>query len=342
MSAFRRRHSKSRLGLWALLLSLLVHVPLGLWFVRETYLRPAPEPVDRPIRVTLRAMEPPEDPEEPAVEEEQSEPDGQIVEIAPPRKEERPDEAKHLAEYDSTVPEESVDPRFRVDRQVTAETYSPDDAFEMKQQQGVPTDEPFTGTVAGRQVFNQGRYSLFPDRKSKWDFDSGEGISAPAPSQTLDARMAGSPSNDYLPNVERSQRTALNAHKTLYASWWNRVKQLVSFYADQTLSNARPRRALHRHKYEMVLSGLIGEDGSLAAIEIKSSSGIPEFDEALKEAFRLAAPFPPPPEGAAEADGFVRMDRFGFVVTIGAAQAEMNGIDPRHGVQFPGLQRGGR
>jgi TonB family protein len=322
------------------LVSVLLHVPLLLWFVQSTYLRPAPEASNAPLRLSIRTADPTEEPEPEVTPPPDA--DGQIVEIAPPKEEKRPEQADYRAEYDSTVEKESVDPRYRLDRIVTAESYSPEDAYEVEQQEGVETDLPFTGTVAGRQVFDRGKYSLFPNRSSAWDFDSGEGISAPAPSSSLDSRMAGAPSNDYLPDVDRSNKTALNAHETLYASWWNRVKHLVSFYADQTLTNARPRRALRKNKYAMVLSGLIAADGSLAALDIKSSSGVPEFDEALKQAFHLAAPFPDPPEGAADRDGFVHMDGFGFVVMIGSAQAEMNGIDPRQGVQFPGLQTGGR
>jgi TonB family protein len=339
MSPRHRRQPPAKLGRIAALVSVLLHLPLLLWFVHSTYLRPAPEASTAPLRISVRPVAPPETTPD---DEPPPEADGQIVEIAPPKVEQRPDKADYRAEHDSKVEKESVDPRYRLDRVVTAETYSPEDAYELAQNEGIETDLPFTGTVAGRQVFETGKYSLFPNRTSQWDFDSGEGISAPAPSSALDSRMAGAPSNDYLPGVDRSNKTALNAHKTLYASWWNRVKHLVSFYADQTLSNARPKRALRKHKYEMVLSGLIGPDGHLAAIDVKSGSGVPEFDQALKQAFHLAAPFPPPPEGAADRDGFVHMDSFGFVVMIGSAQAEMNGIDPRQGVQFPGLQTGGR
>ena len=340
MSLHRRRRPARRFGLAAVLVSVLLHLPLLIWFLYATYLRPAPEPTESPVRISVKAIEQPEEEEEEA--EEVPDAEGQIVEIAPPKEELRPKEADYRAEHNSSVEKQTVDPRSRVDRKVIAETYSPDDALEVKRQEGVPVEQPFTGTVAGREVFEQGRYSLFPDRKSRWDFDSGEGISAPAPSAALDSRMAGAPSNDYLPEVERANRTALNAHETLYASWWNRVKHLVSFYADQTLANARPRRALRKNKYEMVLTGLIGTDGSIKALEVKTGSGIPEFDKALKDAFHLAAPFPEPPEGAADRDGFVHMDGFGFVVMIGSAQAEMNGIDPRQGVQFPGLQTGSR
>jgi hypothetical protein len=322
----------------AAILSLLVHVPLLLWFIDTTFLREVEPPERSPMAVSLFTVAPPDEDElEEEVEEDEEEDEGQIVEIAPPENPERPEEADYLAEYDSTVPEETVDPRYRVDRQVTAETYSPDDAYELEEVQGVDVDRPSTGAMAGREVFREGDFSLFPDRQSLWDFTNKEGLDAPAPSNPSQTRMAGSPSNDWL-EVDRSNKTALNSHETLFASWWNRVKQLVSFYADQTLANARPTVPLRRPRYELVLSGLIGSDGSISALEVKQASGIPEFDAAIKEAFQLAAPFPDPPEGAMESDGYVHMDGFGFVITIGAARAELSGIDPRQNVQFPGLQ----
>jgi hypothetical protein len=332
----RRSHKTNHALLIAAALALLVHVPLVVWFVNVTWLRPASPPSDTPIRVVLRVA-PPEEEDEEEVEEEEVEEEGQIVEIAPPENPEKPEEADFLAEYDSTVPEETVDPRYRLDREVTAPTYSPDDAFELEEADGVDIDAPSTGAVSGRELFRRGQYSLFPDRPSLWDAANRAGLDAPAPVSHETTRMAGSPSNDWIER-DRSDVTALNAHETLYASWWNRVKQLVSFYADQTLANARPSSPIRGRQYEMMLSGLIGADGRLNAIEIDHSSGVKEWDDAIKEAFVLAAPFPEPPPGALEPDGNVHMERFGFVITVGLARAEMTGIDPRQNVQFPGLQ----
>ena len=327
--------------MFAALFSVLLHVPVLVWFLDATYFRPPAETEPRPMKVGLLQDPAPDqqDDEEPKEEDEEpKDEDGQIVEIAPPEEEERPEEAKFLSEYNSTVEEETVDPRYRLDREVTAETYSPDDAYEFEKSEGVEVDQPFTGSVAGHRLFREGRFSLFPDRTSEWDVDTGVGIAAPAPSISSESLMAGSPSNDYLADINRSDRTALNTFETLYASWWNRVKQYVSFYAGQTLANAQPKTAITKLEYSVTLSGLINPDGSIAALDVVVTSGIPEFDEAVKEAFELAAPFPDPPEGLVEADGFVHMRKFGFVITMGTAQADMSGIDPRMNVQFPGLQ----
>ena len=336
-SGHRRRQRRGPLFI-AFVLALAVHVPLGIWFAYETWLRDPPPPPDRPISVRLIQTPPEEEepPEEEPVEEE--EPDGQIVELAPPENPEKPEDADYLAEFDSTVEEETVDPRFRVDREVVAETYSPDDAFETAEEVQPEVESDSTGATAGSPTkFRAGQYSLFPERFSENLFTNLEGVADPVRSSASATRYAGSPSNDLL-NEQVADRTALNAHEFLYAAFWNRLKRLVSFYADQTLANARPRVPLTKSKYEIVLKGLIALDGSLHAIEIERGCGIPEFDQALLEAFDLAAPFPDPPEGAAESDGFIHIRDFHFVIQITAARAELSGIDPRSQIQFPGLQ----
>ena len=335
-SGSRRRTARGPL-LLAFALAVLVHVPLGIWFVYETWLRDPPPPPSNPISVRLVQVPPEEEPEEEEPVEEE-EPDGQIVEIAPPENPERPEDADYLAEFDSTVDEETVDPRFRVDREVIAPTYSPDDEFETADEVQPDVEADSTGATAGSKTrFRSGEYSLFPDRFSENLFTNRQGIADPVRSSSSASRYAGSPSNDLL-NEAMSDRTQLNAHEFLYAAFWNRVKRLVSFYADQTLANARPRVPLTRSKYEIVLKGLIARDGSLEAIEIERGCGIEEFDQALLEAFELAAPFPDPPEGAAAADGFIHIRDFYFVIQITAARAELSGIDPRSQIQFPGLQ----
>tara|TARA_Y100001968_G_scaffold244167_1_gene228150 strand:+ start:821 stop:1846 length:1026 start_codon:yes stop_codon:yes gene_type:complete len=337
MERTSQRRLPTRVIVYAVLGSLLLHAPLIWWYLESTFWN-EDEPPPAPLTVQLLPAEQPAEPaQDPAKPDELH---GQIVEIAPPEDSSRPEQADFLAEYNSTVAEETVDRRYRNDRKITAPSYSPDDVFELEESQR--TESPTaasSGATAGREVFQPGRFSLFPDRHSPFDFSNKQGLDLPAPASHQQSRMAGSPSNDHLPQVASADRTALNAHEFLYASFWNRVKQLVSFYADQTLANARPSRPLRSPRYEMVLSGAIATDGRLLTIEIDRSSGVPEWDNAVKEAFRLAAPFPDPPEGAADpGTGYIPIRRFGFVITVGGAHAEMSGIDPRQGVEFPGLQ----
>ena len=332
-----KRSSRSVVLLGALL-ALLIHIPHGYWILLNTYLRADLPPQNDPITVQFLRVNELEEEEEEPTEDEEDDLDGQVVEIAPPKDETKPEEADFLAEYNSTVPEETVDPRYRVDREVIAETFSPDDAYELEDLVEMETDRPSTGAFAGGRTFKTGRYSLFPDKFSRYDFVNKEGLNDPAPSSHMSSRLSGSPSNDYMPLIASADRTALNAHEFLFASWLNRVKRMVSFYANQTLPNANPRVPIIGHKLSMVMSAMVSEDGELHAIDVDKGCGVPAFDKAIQEAFELAAPFPPPPEGMVEADGFAHIRQFEFVIFLTAARAELNGIDPRQNIQFPGLQ----
>jgi len=333
----RRRESRAPL-IAALVVALLVHVPLGWWFLKRTFLDDSvPPPRSRPLQVSLLNVAPPDEPEE---EEEPEDKDemGQVVDIAPPEKPEKPDEAKFLAEYDNTVPEETVDPRFRVNREVTAETYSPEDAYEVEGDVEMDQPLPSSGATAGREIFKTGRYSLFPDRKSMWDRSASEGLDMPVASTHSRNRMSGSPSNDYLPEISVADKTALNAHEFLFASYINRVGAIISFYMSQTLANAHPRVPIVNSKYAVGYQLLIDAEGRIDGLEIVQASGVPAFDDALRQAVELGAPFPEPPPNGLNDDGvFVLTGQ--FVIPIGRAQADMSSIDPRAGVQFPGLER---
>ena len=188
----------------------------------------------------------------------------------------------------------------------------------------------------GNRPYRDGRFSHFPD-PSLFDFTDQEGVDQDVLSSHTANRMAGAPSADWMPELAVSDATALNAHEFVFAAFWNRVKRLVVFYAGQTLPNARPRIPVTKRLYQMRLKGLIALDGTLVAIEVVDPSGIPAFDEAIKEAFRLAAPFPDPPAEAADPDGYIHIRNFGFAIPIVTERVEMSGIDPRAGTQFPGL-----
>jgi len=336
----RRTQSLSRTAVVAGILSLLLHVPFAIWFADGTYLR-APAPQPERLEFTFLSITPPEaDPEEDETEEpadeEDPEVDGQIVEIAPPEDQTPPEEADFLAEYNATVPVQTVDPRTRPDREVTAPTYSEEDAYELESQVAQRTASATTGAATGNRAFRDGRFSHFPD-PSLFDFTDQDGVAQDVLSSHDQTFLAGAPSADWLPDVAVSDSTALNAHEFVFAAFWNRVKRLAVFYAGQTLPNARPRVPITKRLYKMQLKGLIALDGTLVAIEIAEPSGIPAFDEAIKDAFRLAAPFPDPPAEAAEDDGMIHIRNFGFAIPIVVERTEMSGIDPRSNVQFPGL-----
>lgn|GEM_PF-923876 len=210
-----------------------------------------------------------------------------------------------------------------------------------------------TGDDAGKPV-DRGRSSYIPDLSSRYNLGKPErssgslgrvGGAGPsgvpgvlAAAQRGTGRPQGSPSNDWLPGEKKSDSTLLNSYEFKHAAFINKVKRLVSFYADQTIHNAQPRQPLTKASYALVIQAVLDAKGKLQSIVVSQSCGVPEFDDALAQAYRLAAPFPDPPSGMLGSDGHARLPDMGFVIELTHARAQMNGIDPRQGVMFPGLQ----
>jgi len=324
--------------LWlAVLLSVALHVPLTLLYV---HMLRASQPLadDSPIFVEYRPFEDPQEEELDEEEDEEDDLDGQVVELPKPKDEQKPEDAQYLAEYDITVPEEMRSELFKIAPEVVAPIYSEEMAFELEDILEMNVQDPSTGADSGDVALEQRPYGQFVDFTSKYDFITRDGTSRPRLSSHRTQRLQGAPSNDWLPEVPPGQQLALNADEFLWAGFLNRVKRMVSFYANQTLQNARPEVPVTKMAYDLTTDVMLDPDGNLVAIDVVDESGIPSFDKAIVEAWRLAQPFSNPPPGMVEEDGYIHIDDFGFHIAIGRAKAELTGIDPRSNVMFPGLQ----
>ena len=87
---------------------------------------------------------------------------------------------------------------------------------------------------------------------------------------------------------------------------------------------------------------VLDSQGGLDTLEVVHESGSDPLDDCVVRAFKLAGPFPNPPEGLIEKDGRVYLPTMDFTVELTIARAQYQGIDPRAGVQFPGLQKSPR
>ena len=77
-------------------------------------------------------------------------------------------------------------------------------------------------------------------------------------------------------------------------------------------------------------------------MEVVVASGSEELDDAVVRAFKLAGPFPNPPEGLIESDGRVYLPDMDFTVQFRIGRSQYQGIDPRAGVQYPGILKSPR
>ncbi len=116
----------------------------------------------------------------------------------------------------------------------------------------------------------------------------------------------------------------------------------MNFYWQQNLDNVPGTIRLAKPSYTTVVRIELASDGSLYLVRVTEDCGSPPLDHAVVDAFRIAGPYPAPPQGLVDPDGIARLPTFSFTVNIGQARASYQGIDPRAGVQFPGILKSPR
>lgn len=326
---------------WALLLGLAVVVDgtaIGLVLASMGAMVPEPGPRGRPVRLVI--LEPPED-KEPELEEEDPEYEGQIVEVAPPEVEEKPEDADYLAEHDQVVPEETRTEKFKINPEILAKTFSRDEQLRTEDLLDVNVEMESTGAQVGNDRFDPDRDGTLASLPSPWTVTNKEGLQSPTIASHADASLAGSPQNDLL-DERVSDEVNLNTREYLYAGYIKRIRRLVNFYWEQNLDNLPRSVRFAKSEYHTSVNVILDGDGALEFIEVVAASGSDPLDEAVVSAFKLAGPFPNPPEGLISKDGRVYLPAMGFDVKLGTARTQYEGIDPRAGVQFPGILKSPR
>ncbi|MBN1336352.1 MAG: TonB C-terminal domain-containing protein [Deltaproteobacteria bacterium] len=264
--------------------------------------------------------------------------DGQVVDLPPPRVEEEPERAQYLAEHSRKVEEETRSERYKVNPEVLAETFSETSRLQLEDVVDLGFDEPSTGARVGG-------ISLDPKQDdgpapgpagSMFAITNKEGLDRPVPASHGKQDLAGAPANDYL-DEKVGAGVNLNTHAFLYANYINRIKRLVSFYWQQQIDNLPAGLPLSRSRYETVVAVDLTPDGTVADVRVVEPCGSTPLDNAVLEAFRMAGPFPNPPQGLVGPDGMARLSDMAFHLEVGHARALYQGVDPRAGVQFPGI-----
>ncbi len=339
--AARQRRARRWSTAWgALAAALLLHLlGLGALHAAWPWLAKVPGAKGAPASlVILQPTEPPEDPLEDAPEPEL---DGQIVEIAKPVEEQRPEDADYLSEYDQTVPEETRTDRFTVNPEVLAPTYSREQKAQQEDLVDLDMDKPSTGATVGNKRFDPARDGNLAALPSPWTRTNKDGLQDPVPSSHAASALSGAPQNDLL-DEQIGDSVALNTKEYLFASYLKRIRRLVNFYWEQNLDSLPGSVVLTRPSYTTVVNVVLDAEGALEIVEVTRACGLDPLDHAVVRAFQLAGPFPNPPAGLIEKDGRVYLPDFGFTVTPGTAMMRYQGVDPRSGVQFPGIMKSPR
>ncbi len=260
---------------------------------------------------------------------------GQVVDLAKPREERRPDHARFAAEYDSTVERETrkygkFDPnesqRSRGDsdrnraavpeqtRPGTSNPASSPGALAMRDPQprrpSSLREAPLGSGSSEEQAPEDPEGALArtgggrPRRPSRRALEGGEplppGVDLPwlVPSEAEIARAVGSGTQDHLRDVEEGEETALNAKRWVHATFFNRLKEQVRTHwkVAEEYQKRDPTGAIYGTQDRLTYVHVqLRPDGSLAKVMVTQPSGLDFLDDTALEAFKQAQPFPNPP-----------------------------------------------
>lgn len=271
---------------------------------------------------------------------------GTVVDIAKPETEKKPEKAKFLSEYDSSVKKESksaFDPTISIrDRQLrkklSIKTPQNDEISKDTVVSGVDSPEVSEnpekrkkGEMKGFEG-DKGSYSKGMDKevpgeitsKDKEDVEGSKfvgGHKIPArflPYLNGSDDVLSSPSNDFLKDIETSNETLLNTNKFVYAAYFNKLKQAISKHwtpAYVLMINDPGGHLYGRKDRYTKLIVMINRNGTLKTAKVETSSGIDFLDREAINAFKMAAPFQNPPEVLLNKEGVLEI-HFGFMVTM--------------------------
>lgn len=118
--------------------------------------------------------------------------------------------------------------------------------------------------------------------------------------------------DDHLKGVDSGEGTVLSTREFRFYSYYHRIKELLRQYWKPNVERQVARiwnkgKSITSNELTTKVSVLLDEGGKIQKISKVQSSGFFEIDEAAIEAFQKAAPFPNPPKGIIDADGFVRI-----------------------------------
>ena len=269
-------------------------------------------------------------------EREEKRPDGQVVDVAPPLLEQRPDAARFLAEHDVATQREVRGP-VGTDRPFVAPSVPAPGQRETLpgvpqpvQNRLVTLRGPTGDKLPGPTQTESGheRLSLGPDGTMLHGQDQTTGgrVGAAALPGNGPLRLSprleslglspGSGSPDYLGDLDEADSTSLNARKWKFAGFFNRLKQQIreEWHPDEVLARHDPSGNIYGNRARVTLLKVeLTLEGRVAEVSLVKSSGVDFLDDEAMSAVRRAQPFANPPEPMADADKVIRF-RFGFVI----------------------------
>ncbi len=271
---------------------------------------------------------------------------GQIVDIAKPKKEKKPQKTNLLSKYNTSVKKQTIAEKFDKNINVRGK--------KLKRQLSTNTKVRFSdkhfiisknnlkkSTYNQKKMVKKGKLKGFDGkngdlRKGAVSAKSGIINGLEQKNRQGSEIVAGfqipkkflpylkgrdfaleSPSNDYVKNIKVGNETNLNSEKFLFADYMNRIKKAVSYYWNptQVLLINDPRSNIYgrKNRFTKLLVSL-DKSGKLLKIKLLVSSGVDFLDQEAINSFKKAAPFPNPPKELLE-KGRLNIS-FGFYVNM--------------------------
>lgn len=112
-----------------------------------------------------------------------------------------------------------------------------------------------------------------------------------------------SSTNDYIEDVALGDFTQLNTVEYKYYGFFNRIRGKLEQYWGKSLKDKADalyksgRRLPASDQYVTSLVITMSAEGQILHVQVKSSSGVRELDDAAIDSFKAAGPFPNPPHG---------------------------------------------
>ncbi len=287
-------------------------------------------------------------------EEDRKDQKGQVVDIAKPAIEMRPDIARFLAEHDSKVAKETKGAIGKGQAGAPTPPAPPPLPLPPPPIATRPTPQPVPGPkssvlsmrgplgtkIPGPSNAAAEIQTLGPDGNLAHQAGAGavrppetpgagavpnsSPPSKPVPNllpsrQALQQTMGmGSGSPDYLEDLEDASSTSLNSKKWTYADFFNRVKRAVAeeWHPDELLKQHDPQGNIYGAvDRKTVLKVRLTPEGRVADVKVAKSSGVDFLDAEAMSAFARGQPYINPPPGLVESDKFIRFN-FGFIVQL--------------------------
>lgn len=197
----------------------------------------------------------------------------QIADIEPPEKEQRPQEAKFIGIYDSTVENEQVS-------EAQAQPASP---------RQTPADSP---------------------RVNEYRSDGVSAHPVPRRSAPMDEPDYFNPvPGDFFPDYKKGDRTYLNVLRFPKVEYFVRLKKIfrTTFDPVPSLRSSMMTTQISKGQVEVRLAVSIDRFGNLDELFVINSSGLPLYDAEAKRTIKASSPFAKPPADLLDTSSKLRM-----------------------------------